>query len=135
MLCSQLELLFYYLLRLVRAGNGPHYTTRGIKKPWSYPGAGLFPLSYLHGTGWSFYLDEPAPPSSDLNIEVYLLNDRPEKPYNATAEIPGQKLPVPFVESYLNAITFEPTGKKSPDPASTTCEFGVEVSASTTWSS
>ena len=89
---------------------------KGAKKMWAYPGEGLYPLSYVHGKGWSCYLNENAPSERDLKVEVYRLQSRPEKPFKSTEEIPGKALKVPFVYTYLNAINFEPTGEKITKP-------------------
>jgi hypothetical protein len=77
---------------------------------WAYPGPGLFPLDYLHGNGWSLYLTETAPPSENVKVEVYLLDERPVERFKSNEEIPGKALPVPFVSTTLNSIQFEPTG-------------------------
>jgi hypothetical protein len=87
------------------------HSANGVREGtiWSYPGRGLFPIKYLHGSGWSLYLTESAPPVGSLKVEVYRLVTRPEKPFG-TGEIPGEELPVPHVSTYLNGINFEPTG-------------------------
>lgn len=84
---------------------------KGIRDIWAYPGRGLFPLKYLHGNGWSVYLNERAPARSSIKVEVYKLTERPEKPFG-TGEIPGQALPVSYISTERNCIVFEPTGKK-----------------------
>ena len=103
--------------------NGRYYamwatdeSARPNKGSWSYPGPGLFPLEYLHGNSWSLYLTENAPAAGSLAVEVYQLDFRPERPYSASAEIPGKKLPVPFVGTFLNVINFEPTGQSITSP-------------------
>lgn len=89
---------------------------KGLKEIWAYPGEGLYPLSYLHGNGWSCYLPGHAPSAGQLEVEVFRLDSRPEKPFNSSEEIPGEKLPVPFVHTFLNAINFEPTGSGFSEP-------------------
>jgi hypothetical protein len=77
-------------------------------EPWSYPGRGFFPADRVHGTGWSLYLTEKAPPKDDLTVEVHKLSRRPEKLLSWSDELPGRALPVPYVSTYMNAINFEP---------------------------
>ena len=79
-----------------------------VRDSWGYPGKGFFPKEYMHGNGWSLYLNKKAPPSEDLKVEVYKLRRRPEKPFSSSEEIPGKALPVEFVSTYANAINFEP---------------------------
>ena len=100
---------FYAMWSMDHGGKG----NKGI---WAYPGEGLYPLSYLHGNGWSCYLNEKAPPADELKVEVYRLLERPEKPFSSNEEIPGEALPVSFVHTYENGINFEPTGKIFTDP-------------------
>lgn len=90
---------------------------KGARKPWAYPGMGLFPLSYAHGNSWSLYLTQPAPPKDELEVEVFRMEERPEKSYSANADVPGESLPVPFVHTFENAINFEPTGQAFSEPA------------------
>ena len=81
---------------------------KGIRKPWSYPGRGLFPHNRLHGNSWSLFLNEKAPAADKVKVEVWKLRRRPEKAFASNAEIEGKMLPVPYVATYLNAINFEP---------------------------
>lgn len=81
---------------------------------WGYPGKGFFPLDHLHGNGWSLYLTETAPEAKSLTVEVWRLAARPDKPLGATAEPLGEKIGVPWVSTYLNAINFEPSIPREP---------------------
>lgn len=98
----------------------------GGKKPrdsWAYPGKGFFPNDYLHGNAWTLYLPEKAPAKDDIEVEVYKLSSRPEKPFSSTEETPGKALPVEFVHTYQNAINFEP----QPEPVTGRGIYWVRV--------
>ena len=77
---------------------------------WSYPGKGFFPLKYLHGDGWSFYLREGSPSRNALEVEVFRLAARPQKPFTWADKEPGEKLEIAWISSKMNAINFEPKG-------------------------
>ena len=42
-------------------------------------------------------------------MEIYRLPGRPDKPYGASAEIPGKKIEVNHVSVGMNALNFEPS--------------------------
>lgn len=80
-----------------------------IRETWAYPGKGLFPLDYMHGNAWSIYgLDVPE--SLDkVEVRVFKLSSRPEKPFSASADIPGREIPVNFKsKAMMKGINFEP---------------------------
>lgn len=86
--------------------NSEGKSLRGI---WTYPGRGLFPLEYMRGNAWSLYgIDRPDSPDK-IRIEMFRLSKRPDKPFSATADIPGRKVEINHVSlSMLNGINFEP---------------------------
>jgi hypothetical protein len=77
---------------------------------WGYPHKGFFPLSYLHGDAWSLYLRGEAPDKDSLEVDVFRLSSRPEKPFTWAEKEPGEKLEVVWVSTTLNSINFEPKG-------------------------
>lgn len=79
-----------------------------LRDSWSYPGKGFFPHERLHGNAWTLYLNENAPAKDSLKIEVWELQERPEKAYSVKAEINGKALPVAYISTTANAINFEP---------------------------
>ncbi len=79
-----------------------------MRDSWGYPGKGLYPISYLHGDGWSLYLTEAAPEKSKLEIEVFKLFARPESPFTWADKNPGTPIEVVYIGTYANAINFEP---------------------------
>lgn len=86
------------------SGNGRSGDT------WGYPHKGLFPLKYLHGDAWSLYLRAEAPDKKSLEVDVFRLSSRPEKPFTWGEKEPGEKLEVVWVSTTLNSINFEPQG-------------------------
>lgn len=82
---------------------------KSIRDSWAYPGKGLFPLDYMHGDAWSLY-GVNAPESLDkVEVRIFKLSSRPEKPFSATDEIPGREIPVKFKsKAMMNGINFEP---------------------------
>jgi hypothetical protein len=77
---------------------------------WSYPGKGFFPLEYLHGDAWSLYLREGSPSRNALEVEVFRLAARPQKPFTWADKDPGEKLEIGWISSKMNTINFEPKG-------------------------
>ncbi|SHI74694.1 hypothetical protein SAMN02745181_0790 [Rubritalea squalenifaciens DSM 18772] len=77
-------------------------------KRWSYPGEGFYPREYMHGTGWSLYLDEAAPEKDRLTITIHKLRKRPEKPISFSQEPDGKDIGVRYIYTYNNTINFEP---------------------------
>ena len=71
------------MVAMDRSGGGR------VRGSWAYPGKGFFPKDYLHGNGWSLYLDESAPDKSKLKVEVFRLTKRPEKALSWNDEQPG----------------------------------------------
>ena len=89
---------------------------RSARDHWSYPGAGLYPLSYLKGNSWSLYLTHDAPAAKDLEVQVTRLNERPEREIRWSDEPEGERLPVPWVSTYKHVINFEPTQNQITEP-------------------
>ena len=77
---------------------------------WSYPDKGFFPLKYLHGDGWSFYLREGSSSRNALEVEVFRLAARPQEPFTWADKELGEKLEIAWISSKMNAINFEPKG-------------------------
>ncbi len=77
---------------------------------WAYPGKGLFPVQYVHGSAWSFYgVDSATIPK----VEVFRLSKRPEEPLPPTGDIAGHEIKVLHVSrAMMNGFNFEPA-----DPA------------------
>jgi hypothetical protein len=80
---------------------------QSITGTWAYPGKGLFPMEYLQGNAWSVYGTGVPGPASNIKVEVFKLQKRPEQPFPATAEIPGRAVKVTYVSTGMNAINFE----------------------------
>jgi len=82
---------------------------KSIRGSWSYPGQGLFPLEYMRGNAWSLY-GAGVPDSADkVKVRIVKLSKRPDKPFSATAEIPGREIAVKHVSiASMNGINFEP---------------------------
>lgn len=82
---------------------------KSIRDSWAYPGKGLFPLEYMHGTAWSLYGAGVPKSADEVKVQVFKLSSRPEKPFAANAEIPGREIPVKYVSvAMMNGINFEP---------------------------
>lgn len=82
---------------------------KSIRGSWTYPGKGLFPLDYMHGTAWSLYGAGIPESASDVTVRVFKLSSRPDKPFSATEDIPGREIPVTYVsKAMMNGINFEP---------------------------
>lgn len=82
---------------------------KSIRGSWAYPGKGLFPLEYMHGTAWSLYGAGVPKSADDVKVQVYKLSSRPDKPFSPMAEVPGKEIPVRYVSiASMNGINFEP---------------------------
>lgn len=81
---------------------------KSLRGAWSYPGMGLFPLEYMHGNAWSLYGAGKPDAADKVKIEMFRLLKRPEKPFSATAEIPGRPVKINYVSLAMNGINFEP---------------------------
>jgi hypothetical protein len=80
---------------------------RGIRKNYSYPGHGFYPLDYLHGNGWSYHItDGPAP--KDCVVQVWKLKEYQKDPPLWGEEPEGKAFAVAFKYIYSNTIVFEP---------------------------
>ncbi len=79
-----------------------------LRDSHAYPGKGFFPAERVLGNAWSLYLTEPAPPVSELTVEVFQLGKRPTGKFGWSEAPSGRKMPVPYVYSYANTINFEP---------------------------
>jgi hypothetical protein len=80
-----------------------------IRGTWAYPGKGLFPLDYMHGDAWSVYGIDVPDSIDKVEVRVFKLSSRPEKPFSATADIPGREIPVKYVsKGMMRGINFEP---------------------------
>jgi hypothetical protein len=88
---------------------------KSMRDSWAYPGKGLFPLKYMHGNAWSLY-GAGVPESADkVEVKVYKLSFRPDKPFAANDEIPGREIPVKYVSiASINGINFEPAEPAKP---------------------
>jgi hypothetical protein len=82
---------------------------KSLRGSWSYPGKGLFPLDYMHGNAWSLY-GAGVPDSADkVKVQIFKLSKRPDKPFSASADIPGREVAVKHVsKASMNGINFEP---------------------------
>ena len=86
--------------------DGSGKSIRGI---WSYPGRGLFPVEYMHGTAWSLYGAGKAESADKLKVEVFRLSKRPENNLPLNGEIDGREIKINHVSLGFNgAINFEP---------------------------
>lgn len=82
---------------------------KSIRGSWTYPGKGLFPLEYMRGNAWSLYGAGVPDSAADVEIRIYKLSSRPDKPFSATADIPGREIAVNYVsKAMMNGINFEP---------------------------
>ena len=83
------------------------HSGRGIRKNYSYPGHGYYPIKYLHGNGWSYYLVNGNAPSK-CEVQVWRLRKKDDR-LPAWSKTPnGVALPVKYVNIYANSIIFEP---------------------------
>jgi len=82
---------------------------KSIRGTWAYPGKGLFPLEYVHGSAWSLY-GAGNPGSVDkLKVEMFKLSKRPDGQLPSSGEIPGHEIKINHVSLGMNnAINFEP---------------------------
>lgn len=76
------------------------------RDPWSYPGRGLYPLDYVQGDAWSFYMPAALPP--DAKVRIWKLSSRPVQSIPWGEEPKGREIPVEFSFVYDNTINFEP---------------------------
>lgn len=84
------------------------HSGKSVRGTWSYPGKGLFPVEYMHGTAWSLY-GAGQPDSVDkLKVEVFRLPKRPDRTLPTSGKIDGQPLEIHHVSLGMNAINFEP---------------------------
>ena len=79
---------------------------RNARAPWSWPGRGLFPVEYLKGNAWSFYMTGPIP--GDAKVRIWKLVTRPTDPIPFAQEPKGREVKVDYVFVYDNTINFEP---------------------------
>ncbi len=84
---------------------------RAIKKNYSYPGHGYYPIKYLHGNGWSYYSTSGKIPT-DCKVLVWKLSKKEDEIPAWSKEPDGKQLPCAYVNVYLNSVVFEP--EKSP---------------------
>lgn len=81
-----------------------------MRESWAYPGKGFYPKDYMHGNGWSLYLEEKAPNKSDLTITMHKLSSRPDKLPGWNDEPQGKEIKINYIATYQNTINFEPDG-------------------------
>ncbi len=79
------------------------------RAPWSYPGRGLYPLEYVHGNAWSFYMTGPLP--AETKVRIWKLSSRPELSIPWGEEPKGREIEVGYSFVYDNTINFEPDPK------------------------
>ncbi len=82
-------------------------SAKGVRKNYSYPGHGFYPIKYLHGNGWIYHLASGAAPST-CEVEVWKLNKQEDKLPSFSKEPDGVKLPCTYVQCYVDTIVFEP---------------------------
>lgn len=82
-------------------------SSRNISDNYSYPGHGFYPLDYLHGNGWSYYLSEGVAPQN-CEVKVWKLKRFTEKAPNWSAEPEGAMIEVEYTSVYKKSIVFEP---------------------------
>lgn len=80
------------------------------RESWTYPGKGFYPKEYMHGNGWSIYLEEQAPAKSEITITMHKLRSRPDKLPGWTDNPEGKNITIKYIATYGNAINFEPEG-------------------------
>ncbi len=82
-------------------------SAREGRKNYSYPGHGFYPIKYLHGNGWSYYIvDGPVP--ANVKVEVWKLNKKEDRLPSFSKEPDGRKLPVAYTNVNRNNVVFEP---------------------------
>jgi hypothetical protein len=63
----------------------------------------------MHGNAWSLYGAGVPKSADEVEVKVYKLSSRPDKPFAANAKIPGSEIPVKYVSiAMMNGINFEP---------------------------
>lgn len=83
------------------------HSDRGVRKNYSYPGHGFYPIDYLHGNGWSYHIVDGKAPS-DCVVQVWKMKKFEEKPPSWSNEPDGRELKVAFKFSYNDTVVFEP---------------------------
>ena len=76
------------------------------REPWSYPGRGLYPLDYVQGNAWSFYMPSSLPP--DTKVRIWKLTARPQQSIPWGEEPKGREISVGFTNVFENTVNFEP---------------------------
>lgn len=82
-------------------------SAKGVRKNYSYPGHGFYPIKYLHGNGWTYHFASGDAPS-EVEVEVWKLNNLDDQLPSFRKEPDGTKLPCAYVNSYVDTIVFEP---------------------------
>jgi len=63
----------------------------------------------MRGNAWSLYGAGVPDTADNVKIQIFRLSKRPEKPFSATADIPGREIAVNHVsKAMMNGINFEP---------------------------
>jgi hypothetical protein len=76
---------------------------------WSYPGHGLYPLDYVRGNAWSFYMPTSIP--EDTKVRIWKLASRPTQSIPWGEDPKGREISVDFSYVFDNTINFEPDAK------------------------
>ncbi len=74
---------------------------------YSYPGHGFYPLEYLHGNGWSYYLSEGSIPEG-CEVQLWKLKRFTAESPNWSAEPEGSEIEVVYTSILKKSIVFEP---------------------------
>ncbi len=79
------------------------------RTPWSYPGRGLYPREFVHGSAWSFYMTGALP--EDTKVRIWKLSSRPEQSIPFGQDPKGREIEVGYSFVYDNTVNFEPDPK------------------------
>ena len=83
------------------------HSDRGVRRNYSYPGHGFYPVKYLHGNGWSYHSVKGNIPS-DCAVQVWKLKKFQEKAPKWSDTPEGKEYSVDFKFIYSDTIVFEP---------------------------
>jgi hypothetical protein len=87
------------------------------RENYAYPGIGAFPLEYLHGNAWSYYLVSGEFPAK-CEVQVYKLDEPSTKLPAWSDKVKGTALPVPYVSPFQSSLNFEPQESPVTEPGS-----------------
>jgi len=83
------------------------FSGKGIKKNYSYPGHGFYPIKYLHGNGWSYHLAEGEMPEK-CDVQVWKLAGDSDRLPSWSSTPNGTELSCDYISTNRQSVVFEP---------------------------